>query len=164
MGNQNNSAECSPKIDLYRPLQDLENESQRLIKLRNTSVIERGRHTSRKASSKIPLNSDFLFLFERLGDVDLDSDFDIICNFMDSSISSTSTSLSPYGTRQNKKVDDSLHFKARKSQRTGNQNNSAECSPKIDLYRGDNFYFLWTGSFSSILLQIHFLFTRHPIS
>jgi hypothetical protein len=47
-GNQNNSAECSPKIDLYRPLQDLENESQRLIKLRNTSVIERGRHTSRK--------------------------------------------------------------------------------------------------------------------
>jgi hypothetical protein len=38
------------------------------------------------------LNSDFLFLFERLGDVDLDSDFDIICNFMDSSISSTSTS------------------------------------------------------------------------
>jgi hypothetical protein len=47
-GNQNNSAECSPKIDLYRPLQDLENESQRLIKLRNTSIIERGRHTSRK--------------------------------------------------------------------------------------------------------------------
>lgn len=47
-GNQNNGAECSPKIDLYRPLQGLENESQRLIKLRNTSVLERGRHTSRK--------------------------------------------------------------------------------------------------------------------
>lgn len=47
-GNQNNSAKCSPKIDLYRPLQGLENESQRLIKLRNTSLIESGRHLTER--------------------------------------------------------------------------------------------------------------------